>query len=115
LFSTTQLSELLKLPLLIEHYAEHKEENKGLTFLRFLEIHYTQNTPQDADFHKNMKLPFKSATTSNITSISLCAPLPQYKQDPIIYFINDQQSFPDFSFTYSSAYLSTIWQPPKSC
>jgi hypothetical protein len=105
----------LKLPLLIEHYEEHKEENKGLTFLGFLEMHYAQNTPQDGDYDKDMKLPFKSTTTSNLASISFCAALPQYKQNPILYYRNDKQQFPDFSFTYSSAYLSTIWQPPKSC
>jgi len=101
--------------LLIEHYNEHKQENKGLSFLGFLELHYAQNKLPDADYDKDMKLPFKSATNFNITSISFCAPVPQYKQNPIIYFNNDQQQFADFSFTYTSAFLSSIWQPPKSC
>ncbi|MDE3183038.1 MAG: hypothetical protein KGM16_06425 [Bacteroidota bacterium] len=115
LFSTTQLSELLKLPLLIEHYEEHKEENKSLSFLGFLEMHYAQNIKPDADYDKDMKLPFKGTTTSNITSVSLCVPLQQYKQNPIVYNRNDKQQFPDFSFTYSSAFHSSIWQPPRSC
>ncbi len=113
LLSTTQLSELLKLPVLVQHYMEHKQENKDLSFLGFLEIHYAHGSPKDADYDKDMKLPFKTITNSNIAAISFCTPIPNYKQAPVIYFKNSKQQFSDYSFTCSSAFLSSIWQPPR--
>ena len=113
MLSTTQLSELLKLPILIEHYMEHKQENKDLSFLGFLEMHYAHGSPHDADYEKDMKLPFKTITISNIVSISFCSPIPQFKQNPVVYFKNEKQQFSDYSFAYSSAFLSSIWQPPR--
>ncbi len=115
LLSTTQLSELLKLPILVQHFIEHKEENKNLSFLGFLEIHYAHGSPHDADYDKDMKLPFKSITHSNISSISFCTPLPNFKHNPIIYYKSNKKIFSTYSFTYSSAFLSSIWQQPKYC
>lgn len=112
--STTQLSELLKLPILIEHYMEHKQKNKDLSFVGFLEMHYAHSSPHDDDYEKDMKLPFKTVTISNIVSISFCLPIPQFKQNQIVYFKTDKQQFSDYSFTYSSAFLSSIWQPPRA-
>lgn len=115
LLSTTQLSELLKLPMLVQHYMEHRHENKDLSFIGFLEIHYAHGSPRDADYDKDMKLPFKSMNNCGISSISFCTPLPNFKHNPIVYCTNNKQQFSDYSFTYASAFLSSIWQPPKSC
>ncbi len=115
LLSTTQLGELLKLPILVHHFVEHKTENKNLSFLAFLEIHYAHGSPHDADYDKDMKLPFKTISHSNIASISFCTPIPNFKHNPIVYFQSNKQQFSAYSFTYSSAFLSSIWEPPKYC
>lgn len=115
MLSTTQLSEVLKLPMLLQHYIDHKEENKSLSFIDFLEIHYAHGSPKDADYEKDMKLPFKSITTNITASISFFTPFPNFKHNPVVYFKNNKQQFSEYSFTYSSAFLSSIWQPPKSC
>ena len=113
--ATTQLSELLKLPMLVQHYIEHKHENNHLSLLGFLDIHYAHGSPRDADYDKDMKLPFKSVAHSNIAALSFFAPIIYFKQNPIVYCKDDKQPCSDYSFTYSSAYLAAIWQPPKSC
>lgn len=116
LFSTTQFCELLKMPILIEHYQEHKQENKELSLLGFLEMHYANDSPIDADYDKDMKLPFKSCTTSSISTIYFYTPFPEFKQHPpLVYFENEQHQFSDYSFSYSSSFLSAIWQPPRAC
>jgi len=115
LLSTTQLSELLKLPMLVQHYIEHKEENKDLSFLGFIEIHYSHGSPKDADYDKDMKLPFKSISYSNISLVSFCTPIPNFKHNLVIFVKNNKLHFSDYSFTYTSAFLSAIWQPPKTC
>jgi len=101
--------------MLVEHFMEHKQQNKNLSFLAFLEIHYAHGNPKDADYEKDMKLPFKSIVHSSIASISFFSPIPYFKQNLVIYFKNDKQTFIEHSFTFTSFYLSTIWQPPKSC
>jgi hypothetical protein len=116
LFSTTQFCELLKMPILIEHYQEHKQENQALSLLGFLEMHYAHGSPKDADYDKDMKLPFKSCSPSSISTISFYTPFPEFKQQPpLVYYENEQQQFSDYSFSYSSSFLSTIWQPPRAC
>lgn len=115
LLSTTQCGELLKLPILIEHYLEHKQEDKNLSFLDYLAIHYAHGNPHDADYEKDMKLPFKSINNSNLVSITFCNPILQFKGVLIVNYCENKKQFSDYSFTYSSAFLSAIWQPPKFC
>ena len=57
LFSATELHQVLKLPVIFQHFAEHKKQNKQLTLLEFLDIHYMHGSPMDAD----CKLPYTSA------------------------------------------------------
>lgn len=100
--------------MLVQHYIEHKNENKDLSLIGFIKIHYTHSSPKVADYDKDMKLPFKTITNSNITSLSLCTPMPSFKLNQIVYFKNNKLQFLDYSITYSSAFLSAIWQPPQS-
>lgn len=112
LLSTTQMFELLKMPLLVEHYIEHKEENKNLSFLDFLEFHYLYGNPKDADYDKDMKLPFKTISClGNSTSIFI----PQTGTDinKITSFVDDYKGSSEYSFHYTRSFFSSIWQPPK--
>lgn len=57
----TELHQLLKLPLLIQHYMHHQSEDPSLSFLAFLKIHYTDTQhPNDNDDREDNELPFKS-------------------------------------------------------
>jgi len=103
------------MPLLVQHYTEHKSENNALSIIDFLEIHYAHGSPKDADYDKDMKLPFKSITNTNTVSLSYFTPFPSFKHIPVLYFKSNKMQFADCCSTYSSAYLSAIWQPPKFC
>ena len=41
LSANTAFGELLKLPLLIQHYTEHKQDETAISFIHFLAEHYT--------------------------------------------------------------------------
>jgi hypothetical protein len=58
---STELDQLLRLPLLVKHYIRHKEENSGITIAAFIKIHYIDKQPYDADYEEDMQLPFKTA------------------------------------------------------
>jgi len=115
LLSTTEAHQLLKLPFIFQHFAEHKNEDKNITFLHFLAIHYLHGSPRDADFDKDMQLPFKSccdmastfsvaflpvaSQVSGVQAIEIPAPLRNAIHKPFLI----------------SSYLSSIWQPPRFC
>jgi hypothetical protein len=115
LFTATNLSEFLKLPLLVQHYIEHKNSNKDLDFIDFMVIHYFSKIVIDDDFEKDVKLPFKSNNTCcncNISHIYIF----QYNKVDIqeifhevtintYYILKD-----DFSVSQNQ---QSIWQPPK--
>lgn len=59
LLSNTEAYQLFKIPVILEHYREHKMGNRQLTFLKFLDQHYLHGSPHDADYERDMQLPFK--------------------------------------------------------
>jgi hypothetical protein len=66
----TELHQLLKLPFLIQHYVHHRDEDSRLSFIAFLQIHYTEkHHPNDNDDRQDNELPFKSI--GNITHIDI--------------------------------------------
>ena len=114
LVSTTELYQLLKAPLLVEHFIEHREANKDLTLWKFLYIHYAMGDVKDADYESDMKLPFK--THGNITMAVSNVFLPSLKviiEKPVQFLQN--KSFVNKDLFLQSSFLSNIWQPPRSC
>jgi len=115
LLSATEAHQLLKLPVVFEHFAEHKKTNKSITFLQFLDMHYMHGCPKDRDYERDMQLPFKTADDC-IAAISP-AFIPAAIQPvtvPSIEIPGRNLYIPRDQFIPSS-YLSRIWQPPKSC
>lgn len=115
LFSATEAHQLLKLPVIFQHYAEHKKINKNITFLQFLDMHYMHGCPKDNDYQRDMQLPFKTAGDC-IAAISpgfipaILQPIMVHSVEisEVKLYIPQDQPIP-------SSYLSRIWQPPKSC
>jgi hypothetical protein len=113
LFSTTEAIELLKLPVIFQHFAAHKLEDKNITFFAFLDMHYMHGSPKDKDYDEDMKLPFKTscdcifavatAIVPQVFTFSFTKPLATLEKKN--YIILNQ--------CIASAYLANIWQPPK--
>ncbi len=115
LLSTTELYQLVKLPVLVEHFVEHKQENQNITLWDFLCMHYAHGIVKDADYEKDMKLPFKTHDYS--VGFTFPAFTPQNMSTVIAKPIRKVPTrFPVYKEAWkASSYLSTIWQPPKSC
>ncbi|MBC7411451.1 MAG: hypothetical protein H7331_03225 [Bacteroidia bacterium] len=60
-FTSTPLAQLSKLPVLIAHYTEHQNENKQLSFIDFVKLHYNNTNCGQEDKHHE-QLPFKKIT-----------------------------------------------------
>lgn len=113
MLSATELYEFVKLPMLVKHYIEHKEENQHMTLLEFLATHYAHDTIVDKDFKDDMKLPFKSCDHATLMNVPVV--LNQQESQIVIKFSEySQDKSPVIpSLSYNDAYLSAIWQPPR--
>ena len=112
LISATELYQLLKMPLLIEHFIQHREENKSITLFSFLQMHYFDGDKKDADYEQDMKLPFKThCENAHHTYLALIPQKPTVADkkahaEPRTFLIHKE-------IFLTSSYLSGIWQPPK--
>ena len=112
LSTNTELYQLVKLPVLLEHYREHRA-GEGLDFLAFLQKHYFNGEQRSPDYERDMELPFK--TPSFISSISLLLAVPE---QPIIGIlpapITGEHSTSRYSEWLPATYLQDIFQPPRA-
>lgn len=112
LLSTTELNQLLKLPVLIEHYVEHKNLNPEMTLVSFFKMHY-DHPVKDADYKTDRKLPFIIHSTLSLvftlnTNFSFEISGSDYKYYGI-------QNIPSLDENlYIKGYLQSIWQPPRA-
>lgn len=115
LFSTTEAVELLKLPVVFQHYHEHKMLDKDMTFWAFLDMHYMHGSPHDADYNRDMQLPFKTPVHPTVVAANYVVPVPISVVVPKVFFILKKQHLIYNTSGYSFKYHSTVWQPPRTC
>ncbi|WEK17798.1 MAG: hypothetical protein P0Y49_13420 [Candidatus Pedobacter colombiensis] len=115
LFSTNEVSQLMKLPVFFDHYAEHKILNPNISFFDFLTQHYIYDSAKDFDHERDMQLPFKGSDHFSAPNA------PAFIPDSMVLFhvnplqiISSKIYIADDSFIPSD-FMSGIWQPPKSC
>lgn len=115
LFTASAAIELFKLPVLISHYYDHREENKAMNLPAFLMQHYFYEDGTDQDVEEDNKLPFKSLENAySVSFISLSPPdLPEYLTH--IYEMSENSFGIYTNPLLPFQYLSTIWQPPRHC
>ena len=59
-FNNCLFEQLLKVPVLIEHYVEHQDQNSNLAFTDYLAMHYWGKDINDKDDARDKELPFKN-------------------------------------------------------
>lgn len=114
LFSFTEVKEVLKIPALIEHYQEHKSENKNISIIGFIALHYLSGSQKDSDYEKDMKLPFKAHEISSVSFAIQDLPksfelnLAQTKK----FFEEKNQNF-HYAESFINPHLLSFFQPPE--
>ena len=72
-------------------------------------------SPKDKDYDRDMQLPFKTPTHCISSIVPAFVPLmPEISVDKPIELPEKKKTFATDQFALSS-FLSSIWQPPKSC
>lgn len=70
--SYAELHNLLKIPILFEHYKEHRQHNPGISFWSFIKLHYSDRIAVDDDYQRDQQLPFRDADCCLMTLTSVC-------------------------------------------
>ena len=104
----TPFGQLLKLPLLVEHFKKHQKQD-GVSLIVFLEDHYLSHH-NDADLPEDEQLPFKNITFNSIgyaivipaVQANICAPLPVKKKISFSDIYTPQQ------------HLASVFHPPRA-
>lgn len=109
MLNNTEFHQLMKLPVLVNHYFDHKQLNHSLSFVDFIFIHYSDDLESNDQTHH--ELPFKSHECQHMTSLVLVCEFPSYTPLKIangpLVLATYQESI------YASNSLGAIWQPPQ--
>ena len=107
--SSTEFHELMRVPVLFEHFTEHKRLVGDISLWEFLVMHYNTNVPHDAD---DNKLPFKDSDHSFVSPMVAIASVHK-----IVLYENADISDVVHGFDYQEAFfnspISDIFQPPR--
>jgi hypothetical protein len=108
LVSFTEFKEMLRMPLLLQHYGEHKDQVAEMSFFEFLAMHYETDEAHD---DRDNRLPFKDCNHSFTGQIVM---LPIQK---ISLAEQIEINIPVYQFFYlqhePELIATDIFQPPK--
>ena len=114
IFTNADLIQIFRIPNLWEHFSEHNNTTKDLTFLEFLSDHYLNLNHTDHDTAKDNALPFKTSVSSIILMFGLDIPPKITKLKLPFLFLSVTKSISKASANlYFFSYLSNNWNPPK--
>lgn len=107
--ANTSIGQLLKVPNLIEHYNEHKNEltTDSISFIDYIVSHYSKNADNN---HDHEDLPFK--TLDNSSSTLFAFSIITYQIQVVKPLISTQKKF-FYNKSFKSNLIASIWLPPK--
>lgn len=104
----TPLGQLLKMPVLIQHFYKHKKQD-GVSLLRFLKDHYSTRH-NDADQSQDDRLPFRTVMVQSVGFAVVPAGL---KADFSLKLEVPEKVTP-IDLSIPRQHLSTIFHPPRA-
>jgi len=115
LLSCTELKELAKLPVLFQHYFEHKSLDSNITFFSYVEHHYNDVPHTDNDEDRDNQLPFKTHEVCAANALSPALP-PSFGiiLKKVYQILPKQRILINNDYIPNSAFAGKIWQPPKA-
>ncbi|WP_285009655.1 hypothetical protein [Pedobacter faecalis] len=112
-FFCTELRELTKLPVLFQHYFEHKSLDNSISFLSYLEHHYGCVPHTDDDEERDNQLPFKTPDMFSGKVLTSTPPPSNSHLLRVDHIVLDQAKRLSNDHIPHSSYAGKIWQPPK--
>jgi hypothetical protein len=112
MFSFAEFHNLVKLPVLFEHFREHRQHDAAISFWSFIQIHYFDPLIIDADYQKDRQLPFRDTDCCVLGSTSIC------EFAPVIMDIDPPAEQPREYYHFNEVHPPQftpfdIFQPPR--
>gem|GEM_PF-3440588 len=114
LLGNTPAMEMLKLPVLFEHYREHRVAQADMGFWEYVSLHYFSGITYDADYACDMQLPFKSISLVYVFLFALQPPVEAAWALTLPDDVTDKSDLPPVLGILLSPYLGTPAQPPEA-
>lgn len=114
LLAFTPFREVLKLPVLLSHYTEHRAADPDLSFLSFFSMHYLHGSPKDADYERDMQLPFKKMTNPSV-AVFVVTPVPLAIPEHGMLYSKTEKTLLSLAAVYFFNFQNSIWNPPRVC
>ena len=113
LLGNTEISQLIRLPMIFVHYQNHLKDNDKLSFIYFINSHYDAvGDGIDSDNTEESQLPFMHLN-SNISSIAFLSLSKLTLIPPVFSSINTK--YAEFSLSYTpDVYSLSLLRPPIS-
>lgn len=112
LVSSTQLTEVAKIPVLFEHFSEHQSINPQITFFEFVIDHYNNTPHTDNDEERDNQLPFKTINQSTPHFVAI-TPNKSQSISKIAYTLAKSHNGLYIDPFIPSSFTEKVWQPPK--
>ncbi|RYG03866.1 MAG: hypothetical protein EOO02_07445 [Chitinophagaceae bacterium] len=71
----SELPQLLKIPVFVQHYHEHQDRDPSTTLWGFVSEHYQGRFIVDDDYSRDMQLPFRTTNVVINTTVIFTPPL----------------------------------------
>lgn len=113
LLGNTELGQLIKLPLLINHYYQHKKTDNNISFIGFIQMHYITDDGTTADDNDDLQLPCHNIFQSHISS--LFAPIIDFVTGVILMPVMQNMNQGGMLYIHkNTCYVNGFGQPPES-
>jgi hypothetical protein len=107
-----EFHQLLRIPLLVEHFQFHQQSDPQISFMKFLNMHYLGPIIVDDDFTKDQQLPFRDVDCHTmIGSLLVSSEPPVFTIDPPVIAAAE---FPHYNEVNNPRFEAfDIFQPPR--
>lgn len=112
LVSFAEIHNFFKLPVLFQHFKEHKKEDSSLSFWSYIRMHYTEPIQKDHDYQRDNQLPFRDADCGMISGMTACVcQTITVEMVPFPEPLKDFSHYMELGFPKPGSY--DIFQPPR--
>ncbi len=110
---TISFDQLIKLPVLVMHYIEHRAQDGNLTVVQFLSMHYWGKDKNDNDQDRDNQLPFKKVNTTTVQQVFI--PLAKITNLKVQAVANISIQYPELDGDHlPNPATSKLFRPPRA-
>lgn len=112
MFSFAEFHNIVKIPVLFEHYKEHQSLDAEISFWSFIRLHYFDALQVDDDYQRDRQLPFRDMDCGMIVNTTICTFSPVALE--ILPPAEPVREFYHFNDGHTPQFTSfDIFQPPR--